>query len=117
MERLNKQLTSYYKQSENAQPRNIHDLKINEYVITCKSDSYWQRAVIRGIDVANDQIDVDYVDYGDMDTCKSRDIYDIARQFREEPCQAILVKLDGVRAKGNEYQEEMPSIGESIQSW
>ncbi|XP_068081348.1 tudor and KH domain-containing protein homolog isoform X2 [Anabrus simplex] len=120
LDHLVEQMTDYYSKDENKEIHAIRELRLGHVVAAPFSfDEKWYRAEVTDItedeyDPQESKISLYYVDYGDSDDLKKKDIYELRTDFLRLRFQAIECCLAKVLPKGGKWSDEAIDLFEQL---
>lgn len=123
LDHLVDEMTEYYSQEENKQIHAIKELAVGQIVTAPFPivDNRWYRGEVRAIepneqDVSESRVDLYYVDYGDSEYLKQRELFQLRTDFLTLRFQAIECNLANVKPSGDgdKWSEQATDLFEEL---
>ena len=120
LDHLVEEMTEYYKQDINRELHQIKEITAEQVVAAPFShDDKWYRARVTEVtlddyDVEDSQILLYYLDYGDSDTRRKKDVCSMRTDFLKLKYQAIECSLAKVKPQGDVWTDEAIDLFEDL---
>lgn len=122
LDHLVDEMTEYYSQEENKQIHIIKDVAVGQIVAAQFPivDNKWYRAEVRAVepnehDSNESRVDLYYVDYGDSEYLKQREVFQLRTDFLTLRFQAIECNLANVKpSDGDKWSEQATDLFEEL---
>ncbi|PSN39206.1 Tudor and KH domain-containing protein [Blattella germanica] len=120
LDHLVEDMSEYYRQDVNRELHHIKDISVEQLVAAPFShDDKWYRARVTGVnlddyDIEDSDVELYYLDYGDSDSRKKREVFSLRADFLKLRYQAIECSLAKVKPHGDSWTNGATELFEDL---
>lgn len=120
LDHLVEEMTEFYRQEENRECHTLREVVVDQLVAAPYShDDKWYRARVTGVtlddyEVEESQVALYYLDYGDSDTCRKKELCSLRADFLKLRYQAIECSLAKVKPIEGGWTDEATDLFEDL---